>query len=95
MDKCAWKVPDLHRKWTKQVEHIVSDIHKYDIIWVDVNLGNVFIHEDTLKAYVIDFGGPNNRAFVIDELCKPKEGDLQGIGRPTRKRDEHISAGVF
>ena len=41
-------------------------LHDNDIVWGDVNPMNVVIDE-AMDAWVIDFGGNNNVAFVDDE----------------------------
>ncbi|KAK3657790.1 hypothetical protein LTR56_002169 [Elasticomyces elasticus] len=71
---------DTFPQWKAEVEEMVTVLHEHDLVWGDVNAGNVVIDEaDT--AWVIDFGGSNNAEFVDDELAETKEGDWQGVGR--------------
>ncbi|KAK4555202.1 hypothetical protein LTR86_007498 [Recurvomyces mirabilis] len=71
---------DMHQKWKSQVLRMVEELHAHDIVWGDVNAGNVVIDND-LNAWVIDFGGMNNAEFVDDELAETIEGDWQGVRR--------------
>ncbi|KAK5084603.1 hypothetical protein LTR05_005681 [Lithohypha guttulata] len=58
----------------------VEVLHTHDIIWGDVNAGNIVIDE-ALNAWVIDFGGRNNPEFVDDDKAETIEGDWQGVER--------------
>ena len=59
----------MHAKWEAQVYEIVETLHAVDIVWGDVNPGNM----------AIDFGGGFIDGFVDNRLAGTKEGDLQGI----------------
>nr|OQO28346.1 hypothetical protein B0A51_04065 [Rachicladosporium sp. CCFEE 5018] len=74
-----WSQTTLHPKWQQQVGDTVEVLHANGIIWGDVNAGNVIIDE-TLDAWVIDFGGNNNPVFVDNDKAETIEGDWQGIG---------------
>ncbi|KAK4900948.1 hypothetical protein LTR27_002131 [Elasticomyces elasticus] len=71
---------EMFPQWKAEVEGMVTVLHEHDLVWGDVNAGNVVIDEDD-RAWVIDFGGLNNPEFVDDELAETKEGDWQGVGR--------------
>jgi len=100
MDKRAWEDPAACEKWEAQVRKTVEVLHTNDLVWGDVNPGNVVVDEDG-DAHIIDFGGFFNEAFVPEQLRETKEGDWHGIRRlfedwlPTRRKDVHLSAGCF
>lgn len=77
---CFWGELELHRKWEKQVTDVVQELHAAGIVWGDVNPMNVVI-DDAMDAWVIDFGGMNNIAFVDEEKRETVEGDWQGVKR--------------
>ena len=70
----------MHAKWKAQVVDMVTELHAHDVIWGDVNAGNVVI-DHASNAWLIDFGGLNNPEFVDDDLAETKEGDWQGVHR--------------
>jgi hypothetical protein len=70
----------LHERWREQVEGIVKELHRHEIVWGDVNVHNIFIDANA-DAWVIDFGGNCNVEFVDEELKETYEGDLQGLRR--------------
>jgi hypothetical protein len=70
----------LHGRWREQVEGIVKELHRHEIVWGDVNVHNIFIDTNG-DAWVIDFGGNCNVEFVDEELKETYEGDLQGVRR--------------
>jgi hypothetical protein len=70
----------LHERWREQVEGIVKELHRHEIVWGDVNVHNIFIDAND-DAWVIDFGGNCNVEFVDEELKETYEGDLQGLRR--------------
>jgi RIO-like serine/threonine protein kinase len=72
--------PKLHERWEKQVTAIVQELHAHGIVWGDVNPMNIVI-DKAMDAWVIDFGGMNNVAFVDDDKRETIEGDMQGIMR--------------
>lgn len=76
----CWKQWELHRQWEQQVKVNVEALHAKDIVWGDVNAGNVIIDEE-LNAWVVDFGGRNNPEFVDDDKAETIEGDWQGVKR--------------
>ncbi|KAK6367215.1 hypothetical protein LTR64_008076 [Lithohypha guttulata] len=88
----CWAQGELHKKWEQQVIATVEVLHTHDIIWGDVNAGNIVIDE-ALNAWVIDFGGRNNPEFVDDDKAETIEGDWQGVERlfyvwlPNRRAD--------
>jgi len=100
MDKRAWEDLAACKRWEGQVRKTLEVMHANDLVWGDVNPGNVVIDEHG-DAHIIDFGGFYNQAFVPEELRETKEGDLHGVKRlfedwlPTRRRDVHLSAGCF
>ncbi|TKA59202.1 hypothetical protein B0A55_09267, partial [Friedmanniomyces simplex] len=71
---------EMHEKWKAQVGETVNELHAHQLVWGDVNAGNVVIDESS-NAWVIDFGGLNNPEFVDDELAETEEGDWQGVHR--------------
>ncbi|KAK5734912.1 hypothetical protein LTR17_008545 [Elasticomyces elasticus] len=71
---------DMFPQWKAEVEAMVRVLHEHDLVWGDVNAGNVIIDEKD-KAWLIDFGGLNNPEFVDDELAETMKGDWQGVGR--------------
>ncbi len=75
-----WQQPKQHRRWEAQVRRIVEVLHAHDLVWGDVNPGNVVIDNDS-NAWVIDFGGGNNPEFVDDDKTNTIEGDWQGVDR--------------
>ncbi len=58
----------------------MAQLHAHDLVWGDVNPGNVVI-DDVGHAWVIDFGGGNHPDFVDNEKAETVEGDWQGVGR--------------
>jgi hypothetical protein len=70
----------LHGRWREQVESIVKELHRHEIVWGDVNVHNIFIDANA-DAWVIDFGGNCNVEFIDEELKETYEGDLQGLRR--------------
>ncbi|GAM87466.1 hypothetical protein ANO11243_054910 [Dothideomycetidae sp. 11243] len=70
---------DLAR-WKTQVLQSVEKLHQNEIVWGDVNLGNILIDADS-NAWVVDYGGLYNPRFVDEENCETKVGDLQGVQR--------------
>lgn len=72
--------PDFHSMWQQQVEAIVKELHRHQIIWGDVNVRNIFI-DTNADAWVVDFGGNCNVEFVDEELKETYEGDIQGLRR--------------
>lgn len=52
--------------------------HAVDIVWGDVNPGNIVIDPE-LNVWVVDFGGGFIDGFVDKNLARTKEGDLDGI----------------
>jgi hypothetical protein len=72
--------PKFHKVWQEQVEAIVHELHRHNIIWGDVNVHNIFIDADA-NAWVIDFGGHCNVQFVDEELMESYDGDRQGLRR--------------
>ncbi|KAK3075389.1 hypothetical protein LTR53_001320 [Teratosphaeriaceae sp. CCFEE 6253] len=71
---------EMHEKWRAQVMEMVKELHAHQLVWGDVNAGNVVIDEMG-DAWVIDFGGMNNPEFVDNELAETEEGDWQGVNR--------------
>ncbi|KAF2225191.1 hypothetical protein BDZ85DRAFT_280385 [Elsinoe ampelina] len=80
LDEGLWELHDRHAQWESQVRRSVEELHSHDIVWGDVNAGNVFIDKE-YNAWVIDFGGMNNPDFVDDDKRETKEGDWQGVQR--------------
>lgn len=76
----CWTHGELHEKWEQQVTATLEVLHAHEIIWGDVNAGNVVIDE-ALDAWVIDFGGMNSPEFVNDDKAETMEGDWQGVRR--------------
>jgi hypothetical protein len=72
--------PSFHKRWQEQVEGIVKELHRHEIVWGDVNVHNIFIDVNG-DAWVIDFGGNCNVQFVDEELKETYEGDVQGLCR--------------
>ncbi|KAM0706315.1 hypothetical protein Q7P35_005641 [Cladosporium inversicolor] len=70
----------LHKRWREQVEAIVKDLHRNEIVWGDANVHNIFVDVNA-DAWVIDFGGNCNVQFVDEELKETYEGDVQGLRR--------------
>jgi hypothetical protein len=70
----------FHKRWQEQVEGIVKELHRHEIVWGDVNVHNIFIDVEG-DAWVIDFGGNCNVQFVDEELKETFEGDMQGLRR--------------
>ncbi|KAF2165254.1 hypothetical protein M409DRAFT_24637 [Zasmidium cellare ATCC 36951] len=79
-----WDLHSLHEKWELQVTEILEELHANDVIWGDVNPGNVVIDE-SMDAWVIDFGGMNNPEFVDDGNAESIAGDWQGVRRLFRE----------
>ncbi|TKA61408.1 hypothetical protein B0A55_12996 [Friedmanniomyces simplex] len=71
---------EMHEEWKAQVGETVKKLHAHQLVWGDVNAGNVVIDESS-NAWVIDFGGLNNPEFVDDELAETEEGDWLGVHR--------------
>ncbi|KAK5111879.1 hypothetical protein LTR62_004611 [Meristemomyces frigidus] len=71
---------EMHGRWKAQVVAMVEVLHDHDLVWGDVNAGNVVI-DDSDNAWIIDLGGSNNPEFVDDQLRETKEGDWQGVRR--------------
>jgi hypothetical protein len=72
--------PSYHKRWQEQVEGVVKELHRHEIVWGDVNVHNIFIDANA-DAWVTDFGGNCNVEFVDEELKETYEGDLQGLRR--------------
>lgn len=89
----CWTQGELHKKWEQQVTATVEVVHAHDIIWGDVNAGNVVIDE-ALDAWVIDLGGMNNPEFVDDDKAETVEGDWQGVRRLFQVRLASRRAGI-
>ena len=70
----------FQKLWQEQVEATVEELHRYEIVWGDVNVHNIFI-DTNADAWVIDFGGNFNVQFVDEELKETFEGDIQGLRR--------------
>jgi hypothetical protein len=87
----CWTQSGLHLQWEKQVMTTLEALHAHDIVWGDVNPGNVVIDESS-NAWLIDFGGMNNPEFVDNEKAETVDGDWQGVRRlfkewlPSRRR---------
>ena len=83
--RTLWKkefrlMKDSHLKWETQIKETVLKLHANDIVWGDVNPGNIVI-DFQLDAWVIDFGGGHIEGFVDKKLAGTKEGDMDGIHR--------------
>lgn len=72
-------------KWSCQIEDTLKALHTRDIIWGDAKMANVLIDELTDDAWVIDFGGGNDRNWVDPELHGTVAGDLQALERIKRE----------
>lgn len=88
-----WTQRELHEKWEQQVKATVKALHAHGIVWGDVNAGNVVI-DQSLDAWVIDFGGRNNPMFVDDDKAETLEGDWQGVERLFQMWLPRRSAGI-
>lgn len=75
-----WRKFEYHKKWEEQVYAMVRELHAHDLIWGDVNPTNIMIDE-AMDAWIIDFGGMNNVAFVDEENRETVTGDWQGMRR--------------
>lgn len=72
------QMEDMHAKWEGQAYDIVGKLHAVDIVWGDVNPGNMVIDFD-FNLWIVDFGGGFIDGFVDRRLAGTKQGDLEGI----------------
>lgn len=78
--KGFWGQLEFHKKWEEQVYAMVRELHAHNLVWGDVNPTNIMIDE-AMDAWIIDFGGMNNVAFVDEENRETVKGDWQGVRR--------------
>ena len=72
----------LSQKWENQILNMVLALHRHGIIWGDVKPGNILIDGEK-DAWLVDFGGGFNSAYVDEDVIETVEGDLQGMSRIT------------
>jgi len=73
-------IPASVDQWEQQVKDILETLHAHDIVWGDVQPGNIMVDHDG-NACVIDFGGSYSPGFIPEELAETKEGDWVGFRR--------------
>lgn len=66
----------FHKLWQEQVEAIVKELHRHNIVWGDVNVHNIFIDANANAS-----GGNCNIQYVDEELKETYKGDIQGLRR--------------
>ncbi|KAF4554233.1 Hypothetical protein D9617_5g071100 [Elsinoe fawcettii] len=80
LEEGLWAQRAMHKQWEDQVRATVTWLHAHDIVWGDVNAGNIYIDKDC-NAWVIDFGGNYSPDFVDEDKKETVEGDWQGVQR--------------
>lgn len=69
------------KKWSRQIEETLVELHSQDIIWGDAKSTNVLIDEVSDDSWVIDFGGGNAEGWMDSALHGTVAGDLQALER--------------
>ena len=72
--------PAERKKWMRQLEASVKNLHNVGLTWGDVKPDNVLI-DDKGDARVIDFGGGYSEDWVDPSISETEDGDWQGISR--------------
>jgi tRNA A-37 threonylcarbamoyl transferase component Bud32 len=70
----------LRQEWASQIEHIVRELHRHDIVWGDAKPDNVLIDHDD-NAWVLDFHGGVTQGWVERSMLETKEGDLHALAK--------------
>eukprot|EP00172_Hildenbrandia_rubra_P000077 Plantae.Rhodophyta-Hildenbrandia_rubra.ctg10356.p1 GENE.Plantae.Rhodophyta-Hildenbrandia_rubra.ctg10356~~Plantae.Rhodophyta-Hildenbrandia_rubra.ctg10356.p1 ORF type:complete len:341 (+),score=45.38 Plantae.Rhodophyta-Hildenbrandia_rubra.ctg10356:3057-4079(+) len=74
LDKVKLITNGQREKWKREISNGVRFLHENDVIWGDINPGNIMLDGATERPVLIDFGG--GRA---EEGMETKEGDLKGL----------------
>ncbi|KAL2171361.1 hypothetical protein VTG60DRAFT_3003 [Thermothelomyces hinnuleus] len=70
----------LRKKWAKQIEFTVKELHRHGVVWGDAKPDNVAIDVDD-NAWVLDFGGGGTPGWMDPSTYETKEGDLNVVAR--------------
>jgi hypothetical protein len=72
--------PAMRQRWASQIERIVRELHRHDIVWGDAKPDNVLIDHDD-HAWVLDFHGGATEGWVERSMLETKEGDLHAVAK--------------
>ncbi|CAJ2506589.1 Uu.00g077750.m01.CDS01 [Anthostomella pinea] len=72
--------PDVLSSWSDQLDTLIAEIHRVDIVWGDAKPHNILVDRSGF-IWLIDFGGSYTDGWVDRKNKGTKEGDSQGVER--------------
>ncbi|KAK2595449.1 hypothetical protein QQS21_006859 [Conoideocrella luteorostrata] len=70
----------VRRRWAKQIEDTIVQLHRAGIVWGDAKPDNVLIDRKN-NAWLVDFGDSYTEGWVPKGLSGTVEGDLAALGK--------------